>query len=315
MPYTQYSKAAVLIDLEDIRRVLEPGMNGPGNVVDAAQELIDGLRSRLRERNAQITLARAFAEFDAFTDEGMGVERALYAAGIEPHYAPRSLDGCAVEVQLTIDACTLLHARPDVESIVLVTGSRTYLPLVQHLRASGRRVYLAPMHRLSDVTTPGLLLDHVLYPGHTENKGAGRREASRNTLEQEQHSTDTIPTTTSADDRQDVVYKRIETDLCRQAVQIIDTHFGQYEEIYLTPLLRKLSEEFAYDNCDPKAIVSDLEEAGLVWLEKRQGYPYDYTVLLIDDNHPDAPPRFSTDDDEDLSYDEPFDSGDGQSAY
>ena len=35
-----------------------------------------------------------------------------------------------------------------------------------------------------------------------------------------------------------------------------------------------------------KALVGDLNEAGAVWLEKRRGYPYDYTVLLINHDHP-----------------------------
>ncbi len=31
-----------------------------------------------------------------------------------------------------------------------------------------------------------------------------------------------------------------------------------------------------------------LQEAGAVWLEKRRGFPYDYTVLLVNRSHEDV---------------------------
>jgi hypothetical protein len=34
--------------------------------------------------------------------------------------------------------------------------------------------------------------------------------------------------------------------------------------------------------------VSDLEAAGAARLEKRNGYPYNYTVLIVNDDHPDV---------------------------
>jgi hypothetical protein len=39
---------------------------------------------------------------------------------------------------------------------------------------------------------------------------------------------------------------------------------------------------------DPKSLISRLEEAGAVRLEKRNGYPYDYTVLIMHEDHPDV---------------------------
>jgi hypothetical protein len=35
-------------------------------------------------------------------------------------------------------------------------------------------------------------------------------------------------------------------------------------------------------------VINKLEDAGAVWLEKRRGFPYDYTVLLVDSEHPDV---------------------------
>jgi hypothetical protein len=39
---------------------------------------------------------------------------------------------------------------------------------------------------------------------------------------------------------------------------------------------------------DPKSLVSELEAAGAARLEKRNGYPYNYTVLIVNDDHPDV---------------------------
>jgi hypothetical protein len=52
--------------------------------------------------------------------------------------------------------------------------------------------------------------------------------------------------------------------------------------------LRKLSDEFEDPTYDPKTVISDLEDAGAVRLEKRRGTPYDYTVLIVERTHPDV---------------------------
>ena len=80
----------------------------------------------------------------------------------------------------------------------------------------------------------------------------------------------------------------ITDDIVRKTLEIIDSYFGQYEEIYLTPLLRRLSEIFADSEDEPKTLINDLEKSGAVWLEKRRGFPHNYTILMINENHPDV---------------------------
>ena len=83
-----------------------------------------------------------------------------------------------------------------------------------------------------------------------------------------------------------VEYHEITDPGALSALHVIEQYFGQYDEIYLTPLLRKLSEVIGDVEYDPKSLISAIEEAGAVWLEKRKGFPYDYTVLIIDQQHP-----------------------------
>ena len=72
-----------------------------------------------------------------------------------------------------------------------------------------------------------------------------------------------------------------------EALRVIEDYFGQYDEVYLTPLLRKLSEELGdIEDHDPKSLIGDLEECGACRLERRKGMPYDYTVLIVNPEHP-----------------------------
>jgi hypothetical protein len=48
-----------------------------------------------------------------------------------------------------------------------------------------------------------------------------------------------------------------------------------------------MSETFAPD-IDPKEVINRLEVAGAVHLERRRGFPYDYTVLIVEAAHPDV---------------------------
>lgn len=82
-------------------------------------------------------------------------------------------------------------------------------------------------------------------------------------------------------------YRDITNPIARRTIEITEEHFGQYKEVYLTPLLRKLSDVLGEEH-DPKSLVSELEAAGAVRLEKRDGYPYDYTVLIMNEDHPDV---------------------------
>ena len=86
-------------------------------------------------------------------------------------------------------------------------------------------------------------------------------------------------------DRSKVKRSAIQDRYGIQTIEVIESYFGQYEEVYLTPLLRKLSELIDDPDFDPKETVNDLEACGAVWMERRRGFPYDYTVLLLDEEH------------------------------
>ena len=66
------------------------------------------------------------------------------------------------------------------------------------------------------------------------------------------------------------------------------THFSGKREIWLTPFLNRLRQEMGeLTEFQRKEIVGVLKDAGIVRIEKREGQPYDYSVIVIADwNHP-----------------------------
>jgi uncharacterized LabA/DUF88 family protein len=77
------------------------------------------------------------------------------------------------------------------------------------------------------------------------------------------------------------------TDEERACLSLMVSQFGNYYEIFLSPFLRKLSDALPnLADWQRKGLLGDLEFKGAVKMEKRSGIPYDYTVVILNYNHP-----------------------------
>ena len=270
--------AAVLVDYQNLFHYLKGRLPGSGSPGDTVAELLDGLRGYLLdEEDARIATGCAYADFAGLDDHVRHLQRALYLSGIQPTFVPSTSHRNTTDLQMAIDAVSLRERRPDVELFVLVAGDRDYVPVVQALQAHGRRVLVVAFRdhlsaRLLEHTGAGRFVQaETLLPGPSRDQ---LLPDDRDHDKPDEHSEFNEPT--------DLPYP-----INHDVVNIIETYFGQYDEVYLTPLLRRLSEEFgALEDHDPKSLVADLEEAGAVRLERRKGNPYDYTVLLVNPEHP-----------------------------
>lgn len=278
------ARAAIFIDYEDIFRTLSNATRPNGKTGELILEMIEALkRSLLEERQAQTAVSQAYADFTALTGKGDALQRALYLQGVESRFVPQSLQANAVEIQLCVDAMDLLHHRTDIDTFVLLTGSRSYLPLVQQFRRYGRRVLIVGLEE-------PVSLDHV------QNADGSWFFDARDLLSSSDQRTLAHPGRTAATTakpetiapRTASSFGKIDDPILIRGLNIIEEHFGQYEEVYLTPLLRKMSEVLDERSCDPKEIIRELEDSGAVRLEKRQGFPHDYTVLVVQRDHPDV---------------------------
>ncbi len=266
-------QAAVLLDYQNLHHYLKGRVGRDSSTADLAASLLRALRDRLAADDTRLARGRAYADFGGLDDHSRHVQRTLYLHAIEPVYVPATMHRNTTDLQLAVDAVEMRERHPEVSTYVLLAGDRDYAPVVTALLAGGKRVlvvgfkeHLSPY--LLEHTDGGEFIDaNELLPS-----GALPPEIEVGTA---------IETTEFAepqDPRHEIDY---------DALEVVEKFFGQYEEIYLTPLLRRLSDEIGeVEGHDPKSLVADLEECGAVRLERRKGMPYDYTVLLVNNDHP-----------------------------
>lgn len=288
-------RAAIFIDYDNLYHTLRDQSSRGGSAADYTFEIFNEVRRYLEEGDDTPTiLARAYADFFHLPDGGgLDVQDRLYREGIDPVFTPTHAQSNASELTLCIEAVTVLNQQPEAQTIVIITGDRSYVPLVRSVRSTGRRILVAAVSPPAPGSTPSLGEDDAyldarnllsqssredLTSGGTSNRSSNRRNQTRRSRE----SRSGRPV-----ERASRRFRSIDNPMARRTVEITEEHFGQYEEVYLTPLLRKLSDVLGEQH-DPKSLVSELEAAGAVRLEKRDGYPYDYTVLILNQDHPDV---------------------------
>ncbi len=173
-------------------------------------------------------------------------------------------------VSRTMELDILEHAllRPNIERYVLITGQGQHGPLFQRLEQWGKMPVLLAEdpERASEGVSLKMTLLLPVQDVLSMHQPVGSASAG--------------------------TFKPIAPlpyPLHRDVLYIIEQGFGKYEEIYLTPLLRKLSDELGdLEEHTPKSLINDLIEVGAVRLEKRSGIPHDYTVLIVNDEHPEV---------------------------
>lgn len=283
------AQAALFIDYDNLYTALKNKTAGTTYPDEYINEIINELRRYLEEGDDTPTLvARAYADFGMLAGEdGSYIQHKLHQAGIDPRLTPASMQDNAAELQLCLEVAGLLRDRPDIETFVIVTGYRRYLPLVRCIREHGRRALVAALFPPDPSETPHYAEDDVFLDARNLLRPSSLEDLMRDDQAYTESAASSTERRTPARASAQRVHRPITNPFARRTVEITEEHFGQYKEVYLTPLLRKLSEVLG-DEHDPKSLVSELEAAGAVRLEKRSGYPYDYTVLILHTDHPDV---------------------------
>jgi uncharacterized LabA/DUF88 family protein len=268
--------AAVLIDYQNLYHFLKNRLQAPAQPGDTASEMIEALRDHLADDGVRIARGSAYADFGGLDEHIRHIQRALYLHGIQPCYVPSTMHRNTSDLQLAIDALALRDHAPEIDTFVLCSGDRDYIPVVQALQAVGRTVVMVAFRdhlsaHLLENTASGYFLDAAeLMSDEVHAHFRDEEEAPSPEMRTEFNPVKELP-----------------YDIDIEALEVIEKYFGQYEEVYLTPLLRKLSEELGdIEGHDPKSMIGDLEDCGAVRLERRRGMPYDYTVLIVNREHP-----------------------------
>jgi hypothetical protein len=280
-------QAAMFVDYDNLYTILQSQSEHSRSAGEYAEEIFEEVRRYLEEGDDTPTIfGRAYGTFETLLDdEDAQVLSVLQQRGIEPVHVPTAvgMQENTSEVRLTLELTNFLTRRSDVQTLVIVTGNRPYLPLVRWIREQGCRPLVAAVNPPQTADTPAFVEDSKYLDARNLLSQNSREDLLSN-----------APTSGAAytraqtpEDPPPQQFQPLDAPAARRAVEITEEHFGQYDEVYLTPLLRKLSDLMGPDQ-DPKSLVSELEAAGAARLEKRNGYPYNYTVLIVNDDHPDV---------------------------
>jgi len=302
-------QAAFFADYDNLLSVIKSESSGSQYPDEYASEILNEAQRYIKNRNNLSTsIARAYADFGALDDDAPYIQRDLQRGGFEPRYVPSDLQRNAVELQLALDGVQATREHPSINTVVLITGDRPYLPLIRRIVEAGRHVLAIMLFPPRAEDAPFFVKDDVFLDARNLLSEASKQAFPASDRTAAEPSTRLEPHE----------YQPLTDPIVRRTVEITEEHFGQYEEVYLTPLLRKLSDVLGPEH-DPKSLISRLEDTGAVRLEKRNGYPYDYTVLIMHDDHPDVQDIKAElqnrtgygdgyyDDDFDYGYDDDFD--------
>lgn len=283
-PHGERGYSALFVDIENIYYYLKnSGVSEPDTIV---YELIRRARTWLQEHRHEPCLVMiGYADFDQ-VDISLGD---LYLMGVEPRTVVSTEYKNAADMRLCIDALEILYTRPDIGTFVLVGGDRDYIPLVQHLQRQGRTVLI--------VTFRGNLSGDLL-----NLVGESYFVDATNLLDEEtvrliervstpaQHTKATSPAPLLLPPAQRGVFQPpipVDDPNSRRCLYILVNEFGAFQEIWLTPFLRRLNEEFPLlANHERRALIANLAAAGAIRVEKREGNPYPYSVAIINWDHP-----------------------------
>lgn len=271
-------KTVLLIDYTNVFGVISERIDNdqPDAVV---LDLVASLKRHVSEHmNLNPVRTVAFANLPPGNTRGHRATGAWLAQGMEPRlcYA-RSRDEAAT-IELAMEAMDISAAMGPDTAFVILSGNQWFVPLVQRLSRAGHFVLMSTLESPSAQEDLPADCQELYLNADFLLGGPGRKLDLSSNQEGDSDGESLRPTETTA----------ITDAAVLKTLGIIESYFGQYEEIYLTPLLRKLSEIINDPDEEPKILINDLEQAGAVWLEKRRGFPHNYTVLLMNLEHPDV---------------------------
>ncbi len=272
-------RGAIFIDLHDVLPHLESESRDP---VRDLEELIDSTRAFLtRKVDTHVVRTTIYADLEVLGESGYPkLADRLYRRGVESSYVCLRYESLDTNLSMALDICKTIYQREDIGRIVVISGSREYIPLFRSIQGAG---IVGTLISFAEELPAALKVTGSFDTFISANDLIKGRDLSFGRKDESPSQAQTF----GSNDFHEV--KKLPYDMDREALRIIELNFGHYEEVYLSPLLRKLSETIDPDSGhEPKTVISDLNRNGAIRLEKRRGEKYDYTVLIVNSSHPDV---------------------------
>ena len=252
---------------------LQDNANGRSGPADAALQILQQLREHLEQDHSQILIRNVYADWEE--TRSSSIQRGLVSCGFVPKFVLAQQDGHGVALELSLDCLQLVLSRNDLDQVVLVAGSESYIPLIRRIKEIGTRVVLASM---PEAVTPELL--EAVEGEHWLNLNEmGAVEAGQSTrLEQEdkQPSRPYQPTEAALDRAMELV---LEAD---RQYNHRGIYLGPFYKDWMNPALPKLS------NSDRKRVLEVLvNEQAVVIRQKEDVFERDrlYSVVFPNRDH------------------------------
>ena len=291
--------AALFIDFENIFHYVRKRTVDSDRAHDIVLELIQELRKKLSNELAQSCIVQyAYADFEQIEGNAQGQ---LFLLGVETRNVVGTEHKNAADMRLCIDVMETMYTREEIGTFVLMAGDRDYIPVLQHLRKHAKTVQVVAFKEnisgdlftlvgdgyIDAVSCLGKISQSELEVGQERLSQYFelRAEASNEQANQiaEARAIGKIAPTAFAR------AQRLEGKDNLVALEVMLHNFGDKPEVWFTPFMNKLRNALQHlAEYERKAIVTNLEMTGIIKVEKRRGEPHDYSVIVINWDHPDV---------------------------
>jgi uncharacterized LabA/DUF88 family protein len=294
-----HSYAGLFLDFENIFHYIRKRTVDSERAHEILLEVIVELRKKLaEEHNLACIVQFAYADFEQIE---VNAQSQLFLLGVETRNVMGTGHKNAADMRMCIDIMETMYTRSEIDTFILVAGDRDYIPVIQHLKKQARSVYVVAfkenisgdLHSMvsgqfidaKSVLGKISLSELEVGQGRIEETLQIQREVSNERAEKlaEDRAVGKAPAavferTQRLDDRSALI-----------ALEVMLHNFGDKPEVWFTPYLNKLRNELQHlAEYERKALISTLEMAGAIKVEKRRGDPHDYSVIVVNWNHPDV---------------------------
>ena len=291
--------AALFIDFENIFHYIRKRTVDSERAHDLVLELIQDLRKKLSVDYDQICIVQyAYADFEQIEVNAQGQ---LFLLGVETRNVVGTEHKNAADMRLCIDVMETMYTREEIGTFVLMAGDRDYIPVLQHLRKHAKTVqvvafkenisgdlltlvgegYIDAFSCLGKVSQSELEVGQERLNQYFELRAEASNEQAVQIAEARASGKIAHVAFEKA--------KRLNDKDSLIALEVMLHNFGDKPEVWFTPYLNKLRNALQHlAEYERKAIVTTLEMSGAIKVEKRRGEPHDYSVIVVNWDHPDV---------------------------
>lgn len=258
---------AVFIDFENLYYFLN-NQRKDLHPTEESLNVVERVRGDLeQQRNLRVILGRAYGDFERLPNS-MGQ---LQLMGFEPRFTLASPHKSSSDIALSLDALEVLLTREEIGHFVIMAGDRDYLPIIRRIRERAKEVWVV---------------------GFERNTSADLRNvAGSSHFIKADDFIPAPPVSFKSDTPQEtpveapVTGESLLNDEELTCLKLLFDAQQTYKnpEIWLSPFMQNyMNQSFGYlDRFGRRKLIERLESRGLLRIEKRQGNPYDYSVIVL----------------------------------